>query len=622
MSMFFKEEVGGKTFVPSFTPNQQKVVDFLKGNAIVNASAGSGKTTVAIHRIKNLIDSGVPENKILFITFTVNASKEMKKRLSDLIGSDNNVFMGTIHSVSLKMLNKFSDRPYGIIDNFKQNMLFRNFAKEAGIIIDEEFPLSDLLNDYGYCRNCEMDTTKIQEYFSKVYKDEIFEQFLELVSIYEEYKTDNHMVDFDDMTIKFVNLMEENSSVLESIKKMFPYVLIDEAQDCNIVQHHFIDLITQKNTMLIGDIWQSIYAFRGANVDLYIEFYKKHDAKILFLDTNFRSSKEIVDMSNNFTTHAEFIPDFLKKDTVYFKTNAGKMETMTSLDNSEQAHNVVSKIKTLLSSGKEVSDIAVLSRTNFYLLFIQKELLRNKIPFIAKESISSREILLILNFIKLLGKIKSKEFDSIDFTSVKKLMKMQKYTKATLIKDVFELLCQGELDSILGILPSKSTLLIDIFDVIVSSASDYDKILKFIHIVSHQYLPQIYKNSARKDHVIEMILIFKQFLSEYEKETLEVMLSELNYIFNNKSQEGVVLSSVHGAKGLEWDIVFVINCNDTMFPHSKGDYNEEMRIFYVAITRPKTTLYLSSISMVNSVMSVGISPFINYMRTPLTNQGS
>lgn len=604
MEQVFNKHTEDKKFYINydyFTENQQKVIKYKKGHVLVNASAGSGKTATIINRVANLLLEGVPGNRILLITFTKAAADEMKRRLTDLVGR-HDVNVGTIHSASYKLLKYFTQEKYSVMNIFEESSALQRIAKDKKLYFSK-INYYEILADYSKCRNNNMKFDEIASWFESnhtKFNVKELSNLKELLFQYDLWKRSASVnkINFDDMTIWLNELLAGAMDYREEINNMFDYLIVDEAQDCNPVQHEFINYIASAHTMLVGDVWQSIYGFRGAAVDLFIDFVKKYNADIILLDKNFRSTAELVEFSNRFTNKGHFLPDYLKKETLPHKAISGKDINYMIFENNYSQNEYIAKniLKQLKKNKLPYNEIAILSRINMSLFFICKHLIKHKIPFITRGKFSISEVNIVLDFMSVLHAIKNQE--DIPYKKFSSIMKLQPYMRKTTIRDLYD--TYREMGDFFALDFSKYERIEDIASFLMGQENELSITFDFIDYIINNYIPHKYTNINTVDNLIDFMKLFLQFLDEYKKEPFTVIIDELDYIFNNKNKEGVILSTIHGAKGLEWDIVYLIDVNEGILPYGGAvgaDLEEEMRVFYVGITRPREELFLCSCKM-------------------------
>lgn len=583
----------------NFTEEQHNIISCFEGNILVNASAGSGKTTTTIARIYNLIGKGIPENKILFITFSKKATEDMRTKINEFIGN-NKVEISTIHSLSFKYLKKFTNKNYKVIQGIEIFNIFRKIVSEhlsKKIFLDTG--LSEIISAYSYVRNVGLTKEEMYTYFKNNFIEIDLDSIFKLFLLYETYKIENDIVDFDDMTLRLCNLIENNETYKFDIISSYDRIMIDEAQDCNFIQHKLIEYITTNNTMLIGDICQSIYAFRGAAINLFVDFATKYNAKIFKLTKNFRSSHEIVGVSNMVISNAKFIPDYLKYEMSSATGISGNKVNIIKVPNTKiQAEFVAKDIYEKIQKGNVLNDIVVLSRLNYSLFFIQKYLLLYKIPFKGcKNLFKTKELDFLILCLKIWDSLFKKEkiafnifvpfLKNIERISV---LQIEKLYKEYLEKDDISIKFLLEKDK-------KFENLLIVYNIISNFEMQVlDKYTLLFDYIRKVKLPKYYKYVYSLELALENLNILEEFVKYYStyEHNVQYLLNDIRYIINNDNPNGISLSTIHGAKGLEWDVVYLIDVVEDILPHKRGDFDEELRIFYVGITRPKSVLNIIS----------------------------
>lgn len=590
--------------------NQKLAVDHINGPCLVLAGPGSGKTKVIAHRIVNMIKNhNIAPTRILAISFTKASSVEMKSRTIELSGDESakKVNFGTFHSIFFRILRRYSgveledllsenDR-YKIIKNILRIMKKNNFN-------DDE--IGDILNEISYVKNEIIDAS---EYESKIFEED---EFQKIYSNYEMQKNELNKIDFDDMLTKTYHLLMENKEVLNIVRQVFKYILIDEFQDINKVQFEIIKLMSEpvNNIFVVGDEDQSIYGFRGARPDFTIEFEKYfNNAKKIVLKVNYRSTKDIVELSQkliekNKNRHEKKINSINKKN--------GTIKYIYPLDTEEEANFIAKEIKK-----NENYDTAVIYRTNRQARAFVDAFMDEKIPFILKDSPRSiydhwvcQDMIAYLRVAMGIGtniewsRIVNKPFRYISRSSVKKAIEgddfleallsdedIKKYTKKNL-RDLYE-----DLNYVRGLAPQYGISYI-------RTTLDYDRyILDYCH-----------ERKMKSNSVIDILNEFesssKQFKTNFEffkhieesKEEIKKSYQKNKEIVKSSDilNDGVVLSTIHSIKGLEFESVYIAGVLDGVIPYKNNDeidcedIEEERRLFYVAITRAKDTLVISS----------------------------
>jgi len=609
-------------------PEQREVVFSGEGPCLVLAGPGSGKTRTLIYRLAYLLEKGVPENKILLMTFTKKAAEEMVKRTNELIGYEpQDLWAGTFHHIGNLVLRKHAEklgyeRNYAILDSKDSLDLLRVVIEDNDLMPEEKyFPKPKLLKgilDRKASTGYSWEKT-IREFFPFVEEnapdfEEVLSTIQKIQKFYQQRKQNQNLMDFNDLLLNWRSLMEDYPEVREKMDKRFEYVLVDEFQDTSPLQASLIHLLSKdiSNVLVVGDDSQSIYSFRGATIDNIFGFKKEFNPKIFKLETNYRSTPSILDVANNSIKQNEKRFD----KTLRAKKEEGSMPVVVPLkDTEEQARFVTQRILELnREEGISLSDIGVLYRSHFQSGEIELELARKGIPYIIRSGIKFHErkhIKDILSFFRILLNFKEE-------LSWRRLLKLQPGVGGVYSARIYSQIAEKEnLEEALKLEPEGLTnraergwnQLKEIFEKILpmweETPEDYlNEITK--KVLKKHYKKYLVSNFENADQRLEDIEHLSMLMSRYED--VEEFLSAVSLSESFSAQrakgyqegydENVVLSTVHQAKGLEWDTVFVVGLLDGWFPHwkskdSESELEEERRIFYVAVTRAKNQLYLT-----------------------------
>lgn len=589
---------------------QKKAVLHGQGPCMVYAGPGSGKTTVITYRIKHLIKAcRVNPNHILVITFTKAAAEEMKQRfyclVKDEIPGAGRVHFGTFHSVFFRIIRSHWGYGLGqILDEGEKYTVIKNIAKTLMIdYADDDELIKELLLEMAlYYSNY----TGRQNFTSQCI---LTKDFLRLIDCYENYKNDHQKIDFDDMLIKCYRLLNENPKVLKLLRNQFQYILIDEFQDINQIQFEIIKLLSapQYNLFVVGDDDQSIYSFRGGRPDFILDFEKYFpNSNKIVIDVNYRSQGNLIKGANALITNNKVrIP----KNIVAYHSPKEEIRYMIPKSREEENRLVSSLIKDWHRSGVSYGDMAIIYRTNMLGAAMVGELLENQIPFYCKDQIyniyehwAARDILTYLS----LGQnpMDSRGMASIINRPTRYISKKAMEAALNYHKDFITAL------KVKGELKSYQTKHLDQLQLDLKNIGN---------LSTHQAIGYI-RRQVGYDQYIENYCVEKKISSNGifeildEVEESSAKFSEqgafLQYISNFKAQikqhknkiknqDEVNLLTMHGAKGLEFKIVFIIGAIEGIVPHNKvleteEAIEEERRLFYVAITRAKENLYVSS----------------------------
>ncbi len=595
---------------------QRQVVFAADGPALVIAGAGSGKTRTVTYRVAYLVEQGVAPGAILLATFTNKAAREMLHRVECLLGvSMERLWGGTFHHIGNLILRHEAKKigyesNYTILDREDQKDLLSVCVEELGIDPKRRrFPQPEvLLNIVTLSRNT---LKSLDDVLDKYYP-----QFLEwsshiahLFALYQDRKRRLNVMDYDDLLVYVWNLFREEERTKRKYGELFRYILVDEYQDTNLLQAEIVDLLAEvhRNLLVVGDDAQSIYAFRGAHFANILDFPKRYpDCKIYKLETNYRSTPEILRLANE--SIAFNIRQF-HKVLRPVRTQGEKPFVVSLRDTLEQADFVATKILELRGHGYSLNDMAVLYRAHYQSMEIQMELTRRGIPFEIRSGLRFFERAHIKDVIAHLRLI----VNPYDEISWKRVLKLYPGIGAQSAERVWHFVQESqdplfalEQEEVLLALPSGAResledvrrLLFRLEELEAQPALAIQAVLEGGY---RDYLVSRYPDARERLEDLEELASFS---SRYE--SLEKFLSELALLGGIEAEtvvagalpdERVVLSTVHQAKGLEWRCVFLVWLCEGAFPSSQclmreEDLEEERRLFYVACTRAKDYLFL------------------------------
>ncbi|KAF0132835.1 MAG: DNA helicase II / ATP-dependent DNA helicase PcrA [Candidatus Saganbacteria bacterium] len=602
----------------ALTEEQLPIVKSGKGAALVIAGAGSGKTRTVTYRVAYLVESGVPLENILLLTFTNKASKEMIFRVEGLLKANlNGLWAGTFHHVGNLILRKHAkklgyNKNFTIMDRGDSKDLLDRSIKEAGINTQEKkFPKGDVLQDvYSYMNNSQKQLSEVIE--SKY--PHLFEMQTELkvvFSVYEETKKKQNLMDFDDLLIKWLELLLQHEDVLQEFSERFEHILVDEYQDTNTIQAQVIDLLASRhgNLMVVGDDSQSIYSFRAAEFRNIIDFPKKYqNCQIFKIETNHRSTPEILNLANDSIKNAA---ERFEKNLKAIRKTGSQPAVISFRDVYKQAAFVAQRMLELNDEGMKLSDMAVLYRSHYHCLELQMELTRRGIPFDIRSGMRLWEEAHIKDVTSYL-KIFHNPHDGLSWLRILKLIPSvgQKtaekiWKKIQAAAEPIETFLKKEIAGEASKagqegLEKAQKLILRIRGMTENPSAMIETILDSGY---GDYLRMNYANyNSRREELEELGNYALEYIS------LEKFLSALALVGGTSAEEivsagsgekeAVVLTTVHQAKGLEWKTVFVIWLAEGRFPSylsfgSEKEIEEERRLFYVAVTRSKDQLYLA-----------------------------
>lgn len=590
----------------SLNNRQQEAIFHNNGPMLVLAGPGSGKTTVIVNRIYHLImHHKVNSREILVITFTKFASKEMKDRFNNLFGtSQHKIFFGTFHSYFFKIIRKvFNYSLEDILNETEKINILKKVISSLKINFDnEEELIQNIINDISILKN---ELIKPELYNPISCKSN---EFLQIFKKYEDTKSSINKIDFDDMLIRCYNLLRENEDIRNAWKNRYRYILIDEFQDINKVQYECIKLLTceQNNLFVVGDDDQSIYKFRGSRPDFLFQFLKDFkNVKQVILNINYRSTDQIIALCNNIIKENK---NRFQKD-IKGTQKKGKVPTLIRpYDQLEEAKIIVKKI---IKYKKEIplNDIAIIYRTNIQAREITESLINSNISFYAKDGIFSVYDHWITKDILAYLRLAISNNSNTNLARI--INKPKRYISKDFLNDCIKNCDKNE--TLLNFIQTSSEIKhyhIDKLNFLelslkqIKNKSPYKAIKYIMKDIGYEDYLQDYadfkgiKVKPLLDTVYELIETAKKHsnIPEY-LETIQDLSKKMKN--QNNDKEGVVLSTIHSVKGLEFDTVFLISCNEGFIPHEKSksmnEIEEERRLLYVGITRAKKNLHISVI---------------------------
>jgi DNA helicase-2/ATP-dependent DNA helicase PcrA len=615
-------------YAAELNPQQHAAVTALPGPALVIAGAGSGKTRTLTYRVAYLLEQGIPADRILLLTFTNKAAKEMMRRVADLLGRDpanDGLWGGTFHSIGNRFLRRHADllgykKDFTIMDREDAKDLLNACIAESEIDVKAtRFPKAEVIGDiFSMSLNTEKTIEAIlaeqYDYFA-----ELAPLVIDLQKKYALRKRATNAMDFDDLLVLWLKLLQENEEVRESYQRRFQFILVDEYQDTNKLQGDLIDLLAarHKNVMVVGDDSQSIYSWRGANFKNIIEFPQRYPgAQVYKIEVNYRSTPEILAVAN--AAIAANINQFAKELSPARKS--GMKPTIVACNTGgEQAQFVAQRILELREEGQNINEIAVLYRSHFHALELQLELTRRGIPFSITSGIRFFEQAHVKDVAAFL-KFISNPTDELSFKRLVRLLPgiggkgadklWAKFQETGIGNQEFE----GKnpiavaLRNCAPAVPKKTTVAWAQFlatmaqlesEPIRGNASRMIRLV--IEAGYKEHLQEEYANFRQRLEDLEQLANFAQQFTSLEEFLTQLALLtnvEANDDQPTNDTEQVRLSTIHQAKGLEFDVVFAIMLCEGLFPSARSlddldAIEEERRLFYVAITRAKNELYLS-----------------------------
>ena len=600
---------------------QQQAVQHTEGPLLILAGAGSGKTKVLTVRIAHLLAQGVNPYEILAITFTNKAAKEMKSRVEGLVGDvANRIWLSTFHSFCAKFLRFELDNFLGYNSNFtiydtSDSQAVIKAALKALNLDDKYYPVGAMIGAISDAKNKLLFASD----FRKQARDFYQQKVADVYEYYERELRKNNALDFDDLLLVAVKLLQSNEAVLDKYSKRFRYVMIDEYQDTNHAQYLLAKLLAShwKNIAVVGDADQSIYAWRGADIQNILDFEKDYpNCTSIKLEQNYRSTKIILDAANAVIENNEGRP---KKNLWTDKTEGAKIQHFTAQSEHEEAAFIGDTIaKKHDIHGVPYGDMAILYRTNAQSRVLEEALIKRALPYTmvgGTKFYDRKEIKDVLAYLRVLYnpfddlsllRIINVPKRSIGATTVAKL---QDYTRAN-GTSLFMTLTQLHLvDTIKG----KTKEKLEEFGILIFTlvAEMEDKtVLDILESILDRtgYLAQLEESTdpqdqARAENIGELLSVAKDFQDTNPNGTVEDFLEQVALVNDvdsfEQEESKVTLMTLHAAKGLEFPIVFLGGLEEGLFPHSRTLMNpeeieEERRLAYVGITRAEKELYISN----------------------------
>lgn len=620
-----------ENILENLNKEQKEAVQTIAGPLLILAGAGSGKTKVLTSRIAYMINQGIRPRDILAVTFTNKAAKEMKERLGKIIGENTVKYMwvGTFHGICGRMLRenidnynfqsgKKLDKNFTIYDETDSNAVIKQAVKKLNL--DDKIYAPKLVKSVISNAKNKMQDAYTFATFARDFKSQ------KIASIYEMYENtlnNNNAIDFDDMLMLTVKLLEQNAEVRAQYYGRFQHILVDEYQDTNLAQYRLVKMLhtnsieeipSERSLCVVGDVDQSIYSWRGADYTIILNFQKDFkNTKLIKLEQNYRSTANILNVANAIIeNNTERVDKVLYSQ----KGDGEKIDYFESQDEADEANFIASKIKQ--SSGGDFNRYAILYRTNSQSRALEEACMAAGIPYRIYGGLKfydRKEIKDIIAYLRLI-------YNTDDSQSFRRIVNVPKRAIGdTTIKNLqtfadsmdislFEAATQVENCEDI---PARTRAKITDFAELISKFKDAVKsynLHEFVTLVIEKtgYLAELQsQNTPESDADIENLQELVNVAGEFEPEDLSNNLGEflqqvalvsdtdaLDNVMNN-----VTLMTLHAAKGLEFPVVFLAGCDDGVFPHqrtfnNRSELEEERRLMYVGVTRAEEKLYLTS----------------------------
>jgi len=613
-------------YLQGLNPSQRAAVECVKGPVMIIAGAGSGKTRVITYRVAHLIRKGVDAFNILVLTFTNKAAREMRDRIVGVVGVEaKNIWMGTFHSVFAKLLRVEADKigypsNFTIYDTDDSKSLLRAILKEMNLD-DKLYSANFVYNRISAAKNNLISWQEYQQN-DQIQADDFSGGRGQLGKIYETYAARCYRagaMDFDDLLFKTNELLRKNPEVLYKYQNKFKYLMVDEYQDTNYSQYLIVKKLAaiNENICVVGDDAQSIYAFRGANIQNILNFEKDYpDLNVFKLEQNYRSTQNIVNVANSIIANNK---DQLKKTVYSEKEHGEKIKVMRAFSDNEEGKMVAEAIlQEHANKGLRWHDFAILYRTNAQSRSMEEALRKLNIPYRIYGGLSfyqRKEIKDLIAYFRLtynphdeaaLKRVINYPKRGIGDTTIDRLIVSANQHQVSLWEAITD--PAKYLDGKTAATVNSFVTMIQSFQVITKTMSAYDAAL---YIAQHSgLLKDLYEDKSieglnRHENIQELLNGIKEFSEreDVEEKGLDVFLQDIALLTNddnNKDQNGdtVSMMTIHSSKGLEFPHVFVVGLEENLFPsqlslNSRSDLEEERRLFYVGVTRTEHKLTLS-----------------------------
>lgn len=605
-------------------PQQAEAVINTEGPMLIMAGAGSGKTKVLTCRVANLLQKGVRPYRILAITFTNKAAAEMRERVNNMSGpAAKDVWLFTFHAFCARFLRMEIDKlpgyggNFAIYDTADSQNLIKQILKEMNLD-DKRFQPSGILSRISNAKNALQDAAAFARQAGDFYEQKV----ADIYSRYEQKLQLNNALDFDDLLMLSIKLLQENKEVREKYQDRFDYLLVDEYQDTNHAQYLLTKFLAAKhrNICVVGDADQSIYGWRGADIQNILDFEKDYpDAKVIKLEQNYRSTQIILDAANavieNNTGRKPknlWTENKSGADIIYFQ----------AVDERDEARFVIEQLQNLQrTENKKLGDMAILYRTNTQSRIFEEMLIKSGISYNMVGGLKFYERKEIKDIIAYLRVI----FNPADSLSLLRIInvpkrgigdaslaKIQAYAAANNVS-LFEAVSNAAaIDGLSSRFVSKLDDLAGIIFELMNLANEapvedlIDRVLRdtgYFEELENERTPQA---QSRIDNLHELISVAQEFAASEEENNLENFLAHVALVSDiddtELGEDAITLMTLHSSKGLEFPVVFLVGMEEGLFPHARTlmdetEIEEERRLCYVGITRAKEKLFLSSTKM-------------------------
>lgn len=612
-------------------PKQEEAVEHTEGPLLIMAGAGSGKTRVLTHRIAYLIvEKQVYPSKILAITFTNKAAKEMRNRIDGILGEGfgDQMWVSTFHSMCVRILRRDADRigyakNFSILDSTDQLSVIKAILKQENIDSKKYEPRALL----GIISSAKNQLKSASDFLAEMNPMNPYEKIAgQVYTSYERRLKKNQSMDFDDLIMRTIDLFSRVPEVLEFYQNKFHYIHVDEYQDTNKAQYQLVEMLAEKfhNICVVGDSDQSIYRWRGADIGNILSFEKDYpNAKVIMLEQNYRSTKRILQAANEIIgNNKSRYPKVLRTDN----SEGEKVQLYRAYNEQEEAQFVVGKIQQLMQDdGLHYKDFAVLYRTNAQSRAMEETLVKSNMNYKivgGTKFYDRKEIKDLLAYLRLianndddisLARIINEPKRNIGATSFERIVTYALMHDMTVLEAL-------ENATLIPGMTGRALKSVSEFFTLIDQLTAMQEYLSVSEIVQEVIDRTGYKemlqrensieSESRLENIGEFVTVTKAFEERSEDKTLVSFLTDLALISDidaldqvpNEDQGTVTLMTLHAAKGLEFPVVFLIGMEENIFPHSRSigdddEMEEERRLAYVGLTRAEQRLYLSCAQM-------------------------
>lgn len=584
------------------------------GSALILAGAGSGKTRVITYRVSWLLEHGVDPARILLLTFTNRAAREMIERVESLIGHyPNGLWSGTFHSVANRILRRYATKlgytsNFSILDQEDARDLVSICTKELKIDTkNKRFPNSSVLHSiisFSRNKNCSVEEA-VESMHPKFLP--ILHEIEAVTGLYAKSKRQQNSMDFDDLLLLFLELLESRPEVKQELGTQFEFILVDEFQDTNVIQARIVRHLSEvhQNLFVVGDDAQSIYSFRAADIQNILSFPNQYQGvKTYRLTKNYRSTPQILTLANEVISNNT---EQFKKDLEAAAKDGAKPELVPASSTRQEAEFIAEQIIQLQKQGMELREIAVLFRATFHSQSLEFELMKRDIPYDYRGGLKFFErshIKDIVAHIRVANNVKDamawvrilRIHPGIGLVTANKIAGMAGEVGA--LKAALGIQLKAKKASA-GFAGAKRIL----SGIVEARPFPSDYIRAVAASADYQaYLENEFPNYQERLDDLEQFAIFAEQFQDFETFLEAVSLTDDFSAVRDQQvpddTDRIILSTVHQAKGLEWDAVFVMHLAEGSFPHKRAmededQLQEERRLFYVAVTRARKRLFLS-----------------------------